>query len=211
MTVILLDFDGTIADTFDAVLHIANGLAHEYGYKSFTASEIEYLRSLSSREVLKHLRVSIFKIPFLLRRVKTELNTQIHQLKPVTGIQEALKILHQQGHDLGIVTSNSKDNVSAFLRAQKLEENFKFIYSGSAIFGKGRVIHQVMKQHRIASKNIIYVGDETRDIEAAKQTQIKVVAVCWGFNSCQALARYQPDFLIHHPRELIEIVQHSSL
>jgi phosphoglycolate phosphatase-like HAD superfamily hydrolase len=50
------------------------------------------------------------------------------------------------------------------------------------------------------------VGDETRDIEAAKKSHIKVIAVSWGFNSRQVLEKYSPDFLIDYPGELIDVI-----
>ena len=51
------------------------------------------------------------------------------------------------------------------------------------------------------------MGDETRDVEAAKKANIKVVAVTWGFNSPEALAKENPDFLINHPSELLEVIK----
>jgi phosphoglycolate phosphatase len=57
---------------------------------------------------------------------------------------------------------------------------------------------------------VIYVGDETRDIEAARKIQIQVIAVSWGFNSREVLAEQKPDFLISHPSQLIEVVRGES-
>ncbi len=51
------------------------------------------------------------------------------------------------------------------------------------------------------------MGDETRDIEAAKKSKIKIVAVTWGFNSSNVLAQHQPDFLIDIPQQLTEIFE----
>ncbi len=56
------------------------------------------------------------------------------------------------------------------------------------------------------SEEVIYVGDETRDIEAAKKINSKVIAVSWGFNTKEALARHNPDFLIHQPSELLDVM-----
>jgi len=64
-----------------------------------------------------------------------------------------------------------------------------------------------LKSENLKSEEVIYVGDETRDIEAAKRTQIKAIAVSWGFNSKEVLAEHKPDFLIHKPHELIEVLR----
>ncbi len=202
--VIIFDFDGTIADTFDAVVEITNSLAEKFGYKPVGLDEIKRLKNLSSREIVKQSKIPTFKLPFLVRQIRAELEDKVHRLTPFLGIQEALVMLKCQGYQLGIVTSNSEQNVVIFLRNYNLNELFDFIYSEITLFGKAKVISRCLAEKRIGPASAIYVGDETRDIEAAKRIQIKVVAVTWGFNSKKALAKQNPDFLIDQPFELIE-------
>ena len=203
---IIFDFDGTIADTVDALVCIANRLAQEFGYIPIAGDELAMLKNLSSREIIKYSGISIFKIPFLVKKVKAELKNKIPELKPIPGIREALILLKSEGNRLGIITSNSQENVTEFLQINELDNLFEFIYSGITIFGKTTIINNVLKQQQIKPEAVIYVGDETRDIEASKKARIKVIAVTWGFNSPEILARQNPDFLIHKPSELLEIV-----
>lgn len=209
--VIIFDFDGTIADTVDALVSVANRLAADFGYIQITSEELSILRNLTSREIIKYSGISIFKIPFLVKKVKSELKNKIPELKPIAGMQEALVELRNQGHRLGIITSNSQDNVAEFLKINNLDNLFEFVYSGVTIFGKTTIINNVLRQKQIKTQEVIYVGDETRDIEASKKANIKVVAVTWGFNSPEALARQKPNFLINHPSELISVVNENSL
>ncbi|MBW4605147.1 MAG: HAD-IA family hydrolase [Calothrix sp. FI2-JRJ7] len=209
--VIIFDFDGTIADTVDALVSVANRLAADFGYIQIRSEELSILRNLTSREIIKYSGISIFKIPFLVKKVKSELKNKIPELKPIAGMQEALVELRNEGHRLGIITSNSQDNVADFLRINNLDNLFEFVYSGVTIFGKTTIINNVLRQKQIKTQEVIYVGDETRDIEASKKANIKVVAVTWGFNSPEALAKQKPNFLINHPSELISIVNGDSL
>lgn len=205
--VIIFDFDGTIADTVDALVSIANRLASEFGYTQITPEQLTLLRSFSSREIIKYSGVSLIKIPFLVKKVKSELKSKIPELKPIPGIKEALIQLRQHNYKLGIITSNSRDNVTAFLQLNELDSLFDFINSGVTIFGKTTIINNVLKQKQFAPHAVIYVGDETRDIEASKKANIKVIAVTWGFNSSEILAKQNPDFLINHPTELLEVIK----
>ena len=75
------------------------------------------------------------------------------------------------------------------------------------IFGKTTIINNVLKQKQLDPTTVIYVGDETRDIEASKKANIKVIAVTWGFNSPEALAKQEPYILINHPQELPEVIR----
>ena len=204
--VVLLDFDGTIADTYQAIADITNQLSSEFGYKYLDQEELLLLKNLSSREIVKRAEISVFKIPFLVKRVRSELSKEIGNLKPIPGIERVLLALKNQGYILGIVTSNVKNNVEIFLRKNNLQYLFNFIYSSTSIFGKHRVINQAIAQNNLTRQNIVYVGDETRDIRSAKKSRIGIIAVSWGFNSAEILAEYQPDILVDRPGDLLEAI-----
>lgn len=203
---IIFDFDGTVADTFDAIVDITNQLAPEFGYKQTTQDELIQIRKMTSREIIKQSGISIFQLPFLLKKVKVGLNNRIHSLTPIFGMKEALIHIKTQGYQLGIITSNDRENVVKFLQNNDFPNLFDFIYSGTSLFGKSKVINKFLRQYKLKREEIIYVGDETRDIEAAKKSYIKVIAVAWGFNAKEVLLKQEPDFLVDQPNELISVI-----
>lgn len=205
--VIIFDFDGTIADSHDLLLEITNRLSSEFGYQPVDPEDLLQLKNLSSKEIVDRSKISIFKLPFLLRRVKSEVNRQIVLLKPIPGIEKSLVELNDRGYQLGIITSNTKDNVIAFLENNNLENLFDFVSATSSIFGKHKAIKRFLLQNQIATHQAIYVGDETRDINAAKASNVKVIAVGWGFNSSQVLAQFNPDFSIERPEQLVNAIE----
>ena len=205
--VIIFDFDGTLADTVDILLSITNRLSAEFGFKSATKEELAQLSNLNSWQILQYSGISIFKFPLLIRRLKAELHSEVPHIQLFPGIKEVLLELKKRGFQLGIITSNSKENVLGSLEKNGLQDTFTFIYSGST-FGKHKVINKWLRIENIHTEKVVYVGDEIRDIDAAKKTGIKVIAVGWGFNSQEALAAQNPDFLIERPQELIEIMNY---
>ncbi len=209
LKVIIFDFDGTLADTIDILLNITNRLSAEFGFKSATKEELAQLSNLTSWQILRYSGISIFKFPLLIRKLKAELRNEIPNIQLFPGIKEVLLELTKLGFQLGIITSNSRENVLALLEINGLQGIFTFIYSGST-FGKHKVIKKWLKKEHINPEEVIYVGDETRDIDAAKKTGIKIIAVSWGFNSKSALAAQNPDFLIERPQELIEIMSNMG-
>ncbi|MGE5655371.1 MAG: HAD-IA family hydrolase [Actinomycetota bacterium] len=204
---IIFDFDGTLADTLNAVLSITNRLSEEFGYSPATQQELAQIRELNSWEIVQRSGISVFKLPFLVGKVRAELKNEIQEVSLFPGIQEMLIELKNQGYNLGIVTSNSQENVLALMEKNGLQGIFNFIYSGTTLFGKHKILKTIMKQEAVTSGEVVYVGDETRDIDAAKQAAVKVIAVGWGFNAKAALAEHHPDYLIERPEELIEILK----
>ena len=209
--VIFFDFDGTIADTLNTIVNITNRLAIQLNYKPITREEITQLKNLSSRQIIKKSGISILKFPWLISKVKSELARDIKSVKTFPEITETLIELRKHVPYLGILSSNSQENILAFLENNNLQTLFDFIYTEAPIFSKSRAINKILKQKNFRPEAIIYVGDETRDIEAAKRSRIKAIAVSWGFNSKEILAEQNPDFLIHQPRDLVEVIKRLQL
>lgn len=210
MKVVIFDFDGTIGDTLEVLLAIANRLAYEFNYPPLDRGTLQTFQAMDSREVLRQSQISIFKIPFLLRRLKVEMSQHMDSIALFPGMGEALIALHAHGHQLGIVTSNSAENVESFLEAQQIRHLFDFVYSGRTIFGKHRVLKRILKQRNISPTRAIYVGDETRDVEAAKKAAIATISVTWGFNTRRILEHHQPTYIIDTPGELVHILNPNS-
>jgi len=203
---IIFDFDGTIADTYSAIFKILNNLASEFNYQTVNVEQLSFLKNLSSREIIQLSGIPLYKLPFLLHRVQKELAKQIRQISPIPGISSLLYQLKNQGYILGIVTSNLEENARLFLQNHQLETCFDFIYSGPSLFGKHHTLARVIKQYNLSHQEVIYLGDETRDIRSARQINIGIIAVAWGFNSASILAKYNPDYLIIEPAELLEAI-----
>lgn len=204
---IIFDFDGTIANAFDLAVKIYNDIAPEYNCIPVKKEDVEMLHTKKPQEFLKKYGISTFKLPFLLLRGRKELSKHISEIEPVKNIESPLHEIKNAGYRLGILTSNSKDNVSKFLENNNLLGIFDFIYSGKNIFGKDKIIQRLLSDKNIPKESVIYVGDETRDIEAAKKAKIPVVAVSWGFNSREILAALQPNQIADNPDELLSCLQ----
>lgn len=202
LTTFLFDFDGTLADSLATIVTITNRLAPEFGYRPTPLAEVDALKGLNARQLIRYSGISVLKIPALLRRLRAELRLQSAQLPPCEGMPAVIRALHTQNHTLAIVTSNTPDIVQAFLTVYGLQHCFISIDGGGTLFGKGRLIKQCLNTHGFHPAATVYVGDEVRDIEAARFANVQSVAVTWGFNSPAALTAAEPDWLIDDPKAL---------
>jgi len=203
---IVFDFDGTIADTLETVIQISYRIARELGYESLCQLDVEQIRHLGFRERIQLTGLSFWKLWFVMRKVNKSLKSEIQKLKPFDGIKEVIVELKKRGYKVGIITGNSKENVTQFALANEMEHLFDCLYSAT-LFGKDRVIRKLLRQEAIEPQQLIYIGDETGDIEAAQKTGVKSIAVSWGFNTPHALAAQNPDYLIQQPQEILDILE----
>lgn len=201
---IVFDFDGTIADTIDFALNTFNSVAAEFDLPELAEEDRKNVKEKGIREMLNLHKISKLKLTHILLRVKNEMGQSITEMKPIEGMETALRALKELGFSLGILTSNSQENVKEFLAVHNLSDLFDFIYSEKSLFGKSVVIKRMLKQEKIDKNSIIYVGDETRDIEACQKAGIPIIAVTWGLNGKQALNDAKPDRIAEKPGELLD-------
>jgi phosphoglycolate phosphatase len=204
---IILDFDGTIANTLELALGIYNRIAPEYNWGHVGEAERELFRTKKPQELLKTYGISRLKLMTVLLRIRKELTRHIPEMQPVGGMETALREIRNAGFRMGILTSNSVDNVSKFLDINNLSALFDFIYSGRSIFGKEKVIRKLLIHEQLPADKVVYTGDETRDIEASKAAGIPVIAVSWGLNRRDLLASFSPDQIADKPEELLDCVR----
>lgn len=201
---LIFDFDGTLADTIGTGIKIYNELAAGYGLRTVTSQEVQELRKLNTRALLDALGISRLAAVKLGAHIRRVLHERMDTVEMISGTRETILRLDELGFRLGIITSNSADNVRLVLRRFGLLDCFQFIEAGVSLFGKAHRIANVLRKTGTASSNAMYVGDETRDMEAARKSQVSGIAVCWGTNGREAMETEGPDYCIDEPRELVD-------
>lgn len=199
--IFIFDFDGTLANTFDIFCDLFNEIAHQYNYTSITPENKIIIKESGLYELFKLSRIPLLKVPFVVNSLRKNLNTHIQQVKPFHGIYEVLYLMKEHNCTLGIITSNSPNNVYDFLHRNNLMI-FDFIYGRSTLFGKYSLIDYCITKKNLNRSSITYIGDEIRDIQAARKSNVHSAAVSWGFNTKKILQQHKPDFLFNDPIEL---------
>lgn len=201
---LIFDFDGTIADSLDLLVKIYNSVCHKYACLPVDINDKEELRKLKTQEILKKFKINLLKIPFLLIKVRSDFKKRISEVEIFVGVSDVLKELKSKGFILHILTSNTKKNVDYFLKDNNLSDVFTSIYSSSNVFGKDKSLKKFLKKENINKEECVYIGDETRDIEAVKRINMPIISVSWGFNSKEALVKLNPDIIIDKPDDLLK-------
>ena len=203
---VIFDFDGTLVDSFGLSVRLSNMLAPQYGFRTVRESEVPSLKKLPAHELFKRLEFPLYKLPAVLSRARKEMSREIEAISMFDGMAQMLERLADAGVRLGIVTSNSFNNVQKCLANNGVLERFDFIHAAKNLFGKHRVLGKLMKKMELPSDSVIYVGDESRDIEASRKVNIPVIAVSWGFQDRERLKKMSPDFLADIPADIEKFV-----
>ena len=203
---IIFDFDGTLANTLEESRRIYNQLGSEYGLREVSAEELPTLRHMSIKELISHLGIPKRKVPAIIAKGTSLMRGNIVRLPLIEGMAEVLPALRARCHSFGVLTSNASTNVDLFLRAHGVRGLFNFISSTSKLTGKAKHLKAIRKTFSLKSEEMLYVGDEIRDVKASQKAEIPVAAVTWGFNSPETLAAEKPDHLLSSATELLDLV-----
>jgi len=191
----IFDFDGTLADSADWVMRTFNDLAREHGFRSASEDELRMLRGRSNREIVKYLGVPAWKLPAITSDARRRFAREIHQIRLFAGVDDMLAALKANGATIAIVTSNSEANVRTILGPENAAKIDRYD-CGASLFGKARKLRNVIARSKIARDRATSIGDETRDIEAAKEVGVASAAVTWGYATEEVLVAHEPTLLL---------------
>lgn len=198
---VIFDFDGTIADSFEVSLQIATELL---GRPRPSKEEIEVLRSLPTKAVMKRLGIRSWQLPKLLSKGRKLMAQKTPKVTLFAGLESAFKQFKVAEVQMCIMSSNDKQVIEAFLLQHGCQDYFTDIIGGVNLFKKANQLQRIQSRFGVKSDEMIYVGDETRDIDAAKKAGIHSAAVTWGYNSEAALSERNPDICVERAADLAE-------
>jgi len=202
---LIFDFDNTLVDTFSTILKITKKIVAKEGFGLVTEAQIKLFREKGVKKAFQELGLPLKKLPLIANLIREEFAKEIEFIKLYDGVKDLLFELKANGFKLGILTSNSQKNVLTCLKNNQID-CFEFVYSAKSLFGKAKVLKSLMAKYKLNKQQTFYIGDEIRDIQAAKKVGLKMIAVAWGFNTVQALREYNPDFLVNKPQEILRIL-----
>ncbi|HVC36619.1 MAG TPA: HAD-IA family hydrolase [Candidatus Dormibacteraeota bacterium] len=207
MKTVIFDFDGTLVDSLATIVDIFEQVNRKGSQLS--NKEIAELRHLPLLAVAKRLGIPAWRVPFMLFSGRRMMGRRISELEPFKGLVAVIRQLHADGYNLLIVSSNSSRNVRAFLKQRKLDRYFSRVYGNVGLFDKAAALRKLISSNRLEISDCIYVGDETRDIEACEAINLRCVAVAWGFANPAFLLKHLPFALVQSPAELVQTIERA--
>lgn len=200
----IFDLDGTLSDSLPWFRRVVNSFADKHRFRRIEDGDVEMLRGKSSREIIAHLEVPIWRMPLIAADMRRLKSRDIDGIPLFAGVGPMLQELSQRGVTLAMVSSDSESNVRRALRDHAaLISQFA---CGASMFGKAAKFRAVLKRTDIAADDAIAIGDEVRDGEAAAQAGIGFGAVSWGYARPEALRALAPVLVFDSVADISRLV-----
>jgi phosphoglycolate phosphatase len=200
-SLVIFDLDGTLADSFPWFKRNVNAVADRYRFRRVREEDVEMLRHASTRAILQHLDVPWWKLPLIARHMRKLKTEQAASIPLFDGVHDMLGALAAHGLRLALVSSDTEANAR-----QKLGVSarlFAHYDCAASLYGKPQKFRRVQRRAGVDARAAISIGDETRDIEAARAAGIACGAVTWGYAAPRALIDRKPDFVFETMDEIV--------
>ncbi|MBY4869933.1 HAD family hydrolase [Burkholderia sp. Bp9017] len=183
---IAFDFDGTLADSLDCFLAALTQASRLHGFRDATPELRPALRGMSAREIIRALEVPMWKVPRVTVDMRRLMRPHIARVKLFPGVDDTFDALAARGIRIAIATSNTEDIVRDRL-GPRASRHVDLFACGIPLFGKAHRLRALVREAGMQPAEVLYVGDEIRDADAARRAGIAFLGVAWGYTAPDAL------------------------
>lgn len=207
MALVIFDYDGVLADTLDDLIHFGQEACNQLGVNHVVTKD-----DLSNLEVMSFAtygRACEVPEPLIDEFVRISLDLFAKKASPpaiFNGVSEVIQHFSSK-HKIAIVTTNSSQNVHAFLTQHGLDSLVHAVYGVDTPGSKAQKIAMARKRFANNGEAVFMIGDALSDIRAAKEAGVSSIAVTWGHQSLETLLRGEPNHVVNNPHELIEVIE----
>ncbi|MFN0125706.1 MAG: HAD hydrolase-like protein [Verrucomicrobiales bacterium] len=194
----LFDFDATLADSLPWFQQATRRLAGRFGFTPIDGEDVEAFRHRDAAHILAEVNLPLWKVPRVVAALRRLMAEEIDGIRLFPGVAECCQSAVRHGWRLGVVSSNSEDNVRRVL-GPDLAVNFSVFECGASLLGKAAKLRRAVRRAGSSLDQAIYIGDELRDLDAAMEAGLAFGAVTWGWND-------RATFTARHPAALFESV-----
>ncbi|MET1163314.1 MAG: phosphoglycolate phosphatase [Pseudoxanthomonas sp.] len=208
---VLFDLDGTLLDSAPDMLATANLLRDAEGLPAMTLAQIRPHVSKGSRAMLgaafPHLQATAREamVPWFLEVYLQQLGRHSVLFDDIAAMLEALE---GDGSAWGIVTNKPEYLAREILPQLGWETRCAVLIGGDTLAEKKpHPLPLLVAAERMGfdAGDCVYVGDDERDIEAARAARMPSIAALWGYRQDhEDPAAWGADVVLEHPRDMLD-------
>ena len=214
---IIFDLDGTLINTIDDLGQACNHALSVCGYPTHKIEDYPRLVGNGINKLIERalpeghrneatvLRLREYFVPYY----------DAHNCdltRPYEGSPTLLQALKAQGNTLA-VASNKYQAATEKIVAQLFPDTFDVVLGerdGVARKPHPQIVYDILLDRSDKSETL-YIGDSLVDAETAQAAGVKLILCTWGFCTEEQLMTANPDYMVHHPAEILPIIEQTDV
>lgn len=209
---VLLDLDGTLADSRPGILACFHHMLAELGHDPAVAGDLTWAvgppMAVSVGRLLAQYgddRVDLGLTTYRARYTTVGL----YECKAFPGIPQMLAALRDSGHRLCVATSKRRDFAERVVDYLGFRSDLPKVYGaipGGGLDEKKDLLAEILRVEGYDPTHTVMVGDRLHDIHAAQANTLRSIGVLWGYGGEAELREAGADLLAATPAEVVSLV-----
>jgi phosphoglycolate phosphatase len=209
---VIFDMDGTVLNTLDDIWVAINHALTQKQLPQKTRDEVRQAVGngafkLIERVVPRAYSLEETKALFHIYQSYYDTHSNVYT-KPYEGIITLLENLKEKNVLIGVV-SNKFEHLVQGLNQDVFMNLFDVAVGevkGIPIKPAPDMVYKALDMLNVKPEEALFVGDSEVDIDTAFNARLTSVGVTWGFRDETLLREHNADYIIHHPKELLVVL-----
>lgn len=208
---LLFDFDGTLLDTNELIIQTFTAVLGEHYPGRFEREDVLHFIGPSLEQTF--LSIDADRTVELIEQYRI-INKQLHDelVTEYDGVTETLRLLKARGLKMAIVSTKRSANIRHGLKLMGIEGVFDHIISMDEVQNPKpdpEPILLALARLGASKEEALMIGDNYHDIEGGKNAGVRTAGVAWSIKGEAFLASYEPDFMLQHISDLLELTKEA--
>ena len=210
---VVFDLDGTLTMSHDSIYKTTLKTLSEFNIEAkFTYEDFLDKIGLHFQDIFDDFGMNVPDVENFINVYKSLYFDFIDATKLYPGVESLLQNLKADDYKIVLLTTKGQDQAEKIINHFNLSGYFNFIMGrrpGMAHKPSAEPLQFICDQLNVAVDKTLMIGDSEMDIRCGKNAGSKTCAVTFGYRTKEALAAENPDFIIEHFNEFINIVNHK--
>jgi len=214
---VLLDFDGTLADSAALLVGLVNETLHTAGFSPVETGAVAATIGLPLDAVFRHAvpEAPADVIADLCTRYRARADQPefVRQFRLYPGVTATLAALRHAGARLAVVTSKGRATTTDIVRHCAIDALLDDIIGGDCVtHGKPHpeMVQRAQARFATPAHRTLVVGDTSFDIEMGQAAGAATCAVTYGMHSAERLRQLRPTFVIDQFAALTQVIERTD-
>ncbi|CEG23457.1 Pyrophosphatase PpaX [Planococcus massiliensis] len=208
---LLFDFDGTLLDTNELIIQTFMAVLAEHFPGRYEREDILHFIGPSLEQTFESIDAE--RAVELIAQYRAT-NKQMHDelVTEYDGVAETLRLLKARGVKMAIVSTKRSANIRHGLKLMGIEEVFEHVISLDEVKNPKpdpEPILLALEKLGASKEEALMIGDNYHDIEGGKNAGVRTAGVAWSIKGEAFLASYEPDYMLQHISDLLELTKEA--
>lgn len=200
--IVILDFDGTIADTRPVILNTFHRTLDAMNLPQHSDDEIAatiglpLLKAFPTLEPMNKEMAAVCTATY--RRIFEDVNAEIG-VPMFPHVADTLKQMHDKGCILTIATSRGYKSAAEFIRNFHLDDIITFIIAAEDVKHAkpdAEPVEKTLKHYELKPEDAVVIGDTHFDILMGRNAGCATIGVTYGNGSRESLVEAGADYVV---------------